>query len=96
MKKFVAVGHWAVNKNTTSVAEQGRTKADFAEMLKFNGFVAYSIISEEVFRSMKEMDCFAIYDAVKAVTPNYRKYNEVTDYIEQCYDIMETRLEEVQ
>ena len=92
MKKFVAVGHWDGNKNTTSVADVADTKAKFAEMLKDNGFRAYAVITETAFNKMKNMDCFEIYETVKGLTSNYRKYNEVTDYIEQCMDIMESKL----
>lgn len=92
MKKYVAVGHWDGNKNTTSVADIASTKASFAEMLKGNGFRAYVIITETTFIKMKEMNCFEIYETVKGLTSNYRKHNEVTDYIEQCADIIESKI----
>lgn len=96
MKKFVAVGHWDGNQNTTSVADVANTKASFAQTLKDNGFRAYAVLTEETFNKMKEMDCFEIYEAVKGLTSNYRKYNEVTDYIEQCMDIMESKIASAQ
>lgn len=39
--------------------------------------------------SMCGMD---LYDQVKKMTTNYRRWNDVVEYIEQCYDIMEDRM----
>ena len=95
MKRFVAVGHWDGNKNTTCVADEANTKAGFQQMLKDNGFRAYAVLAEATFKKMQEMDCFEIYNTVKGLTTNWRKNNEVTEYIEQCGDIIEAKLEAI-
>ena len=96
MKKYIAIGHWDGNENTTSVACIEDTKAKFMETLKLNGFRAYVVLTENVFDEMKEMDCFDLYEKVKKLSSNYRKYNEITDYIEQCMDIMSDKLAKAQ
>lgn len=96
MKKFIAIGHWDGNENTTSTACMEDTKAKFVETLKLNGFRAYVVLTEKTFDEMKEMDCFDIYEKVKKLSSNYRKYNEITDYIEQCMDIMSEKLAKAQ
>lgn len=37
-------------------------------------------------------DCFGVYEQVKKLTTNYRVWNQVTDYLEQCFDFIEERL----
>lgn len=37
-------------------------------------------------------DCFGVFEQVKKLTTNYRVWNKVTDYIEQCFDFIEERL----
>ena len=93
MKKFVAVGHLDGNTNTTSAAMEHQSKALAERDFRLNGFRAYVVLTEKAFREMQEMDCFELYEKVKKLTSNYRKYNEITDYIEQCADIMEQKLE---
>lgn len=92
MKKYIAIGHWSGNENTTSVADVATTKANFEDELKCNGFVAFAVLTEKLFNEIKEAGSFDIYEAVKGITRNYRKVNEVTDYIEGCADIMESKL----
>lgn len=94
MKKYIAIGHWDDSKNTVSTASCEISKACFIENLKANGFKAYAVLTEKAFNEMKTLDCFELYDKVKKLTSNYRKWNEITDYIEQCADIMALKLEE--
>lgn len=46
MKKYIAIGHWDWNENTTSTACTEETKAKFMETLKLNGFRAYVVLSQ--------------------------------------------------
>lgn len=96
MKKYLAVGHWDGNSNTTSVADTAKTKADFAETLRMNGFRAYVILTETTFNKMKEMGAYEIHWAVQGLSSNWRKYDEIVDYIDQCRDIMESKLAKVE
>ena len=96
MKKYIAIGHWYDSKNTVSVAACDISKANFIKNLKCNGFRAYAVLTEKAFNEMKTLDCFELCDKVKKLTSNYRKWNEITDYIEQCADIMEDKFENAQ
>ena len=96
MKKYIAIGHWEESQNTTSVAMMTSTMANFKDNLKGNGFKAYAVLTEKTFNEVKNMDCFEIIDKVHKLTSNWRKYNEIIDYIEQCMDIMEERLANAQ
>lgn len=96
MKKYVAIGHFDGNKNTTSVVMENNTRKEFAADLICNGFRAYAILTEKAFNEMNGMNSLEIYDRVKKLTGNYRKWSEITDYIEQCVDIIEEKLANVQ
>lgn len=96
MKKYIAIGHWDGNEDTTSTSCMEDTKSKFMETLKLNGFRVYVVLTEKAFDEMKEMDCFDLYEKVKKLSSNYRKYNEITDYIEQCMDIMSDKLAKAQ
>ena len=93
MKKYISIGHWKGNKNTTSVASTSRTKKDFREMLGGNEFIPYIILTEDRFNKVIELDTFDLFNEVKKMTSNYRKWDEVTEYINQCWDIMEEKLQ---
>ena len=92
MKKYIAIGHWAWNKNITSVATVEYTKANFMDTLKGNEFRPYIVLTEKTFNELKKLDCLEMFDKVKKLTSNWRKYGEIVDYIEQCADIMEEQL----
>lgn len=96
MKKYIAIGHWEESQNTTSVAMMNSTMANFKGDLKGNAFKAYVVLSEKTFNEIKNMNCFEIIDKVQKLTSNWRKYNQIIDYIEQCMDIMEGRLANAQ
>ena len=94
MKKYIAIGHWYDSKNTVSTVACDISKANFIENLKGNGFKAYAVLTEKAFNEMKSLDCFELYDKVQKLTSNYRMWNVITDYIEQCTDIIEGKLED--
>ncbi len=96
MKKYIAIGHWVENKeNTTSVAMETTSIKSFRETLAGNTFVPYVIITEKKLEVLRKATAdFELFEEVKKMTTNYRKWNEITDYIDQCFDIMEERLEQ--
>lgn len=93
MKKFVAIGHWMESKNTTCVVADANSMKDFRDDLKGNSFVAYTILSEKKLDECKAAeDGWELYKIVKGCTTNYRKVDEVIEYLEQCIDIIEDKL----
>ena len=93
MKKYLAIGHFADEKNSTiSVAMEAHTVKDFREQLGGNAFIPYVVITEKKFETLRNLDSFDLFNEVKKMTSNYRKWDHITDYIEQCFDIMEERL----
>lgn len=93
MKKYLAIGHWKENKNATfCVAMKCISIADFRNQLGGNGFVPQVIISEKKLETLKMVDDFHLFDEVKKLTTNYRVWNTICDYIEQCLDIMEDKM----
>lgn len=96
MKAYIAIGHFKNSKNTVSAALMASTKKDFMVNLYGNEFVPYVVLTEsmvEKFRTAVAADeCFGVYDQVKKLTTNYRVWSEVADYIEQCFDIIESKL----
>lgn len=93
MKKYLAIGHLNDSKNMVSVAMKATSNKDFRENLGGNGFIPYVVISEKKMEVLKNVDSFDLFDEVKKMTSNYRRWNDVCDYIEQCFDIMEERME---
>ena len=51
----------------------------------------YVIISEKKMETLRNTDSFDLFDEVTKMTTNYRKWNLICDYIEQCFDIMEEK-----
>lgn len=93
MKKYIAIGHFKGNKESTiSVADMTSTKANFAENLRGNEFVAIAIFTEKSFNEIKNLDAMEMYEKVKKLTTNWRVWNLICEYIEQCSDIMEEKL----
>lgn len=95
MKTYAAIGHFRESKNMVSVAMKASTKKNFAANLGGNAFVPYIIITEGTLERLKTADGDAMetFEIVKGLTSNYRIWNEVTDYIEQCLDILEERIQ---
>lgn len=92
MKKYIAIGHWNDSKNTTCVAMSCYTIKHFRDNLGGNGFTPYVIISEKKMEVLRNTDEFEVFDEVKKMTSNYRKWSEICDYINQCFDVMEDKL----
>ena len=57
-----------------------------------NEFIAYAIISEKKLHVLGVVDDMQLFEEVKKLSSNYRRWNDLTDYIEQCYDIMVERM----
>ena len=93
MKKYIAIGHWNDSKNMTSVAMKCNTNKNFRENLAGNGFIPYVVISEKKMEILKNTNDFDLFDEVKKMTSNYRIWNNICKYIEQCFDIMEEKME---
>lgn len=92
MKKYIAIGHWDGNDNTTSFAGDAYTLKDFRHDLIANAFRAYAVLTEKRFNEVKDLNGFELWDEVSKMVTNYRKTDEVADYIEQCSDLMEEKL----
>lgn len=92
MKKYLAIGHWYDSENIVSVAMETTSIKNFRDNLGGNGFIPFVIISEKKMEILKNIDSFDLFDEVKKMTGNYRKWNDICDYIEQCFDIMEEKL----
>ena len=91
-KKYLAIGHWRDSENTTCVASSAYSMKGFRTDLSGNAFVPYVVMTEEKVKSIKNMDNYDMYEMVKKMTTNYRTWDIVTDYISQCFDIMEEKL----
>lgn len=96
MKRYLAIGHWKENKNMTCVAMRATTIKNFRDNLGGNGFIPYVIISEKKMETiMNTSSGFDLFEEVKKMTTNYRVWNDVCDYINQCFDIMEEKMKGV-
>ena len=93
MKKYIAIGHYKDTDNLTSVALSKSTKKDFIVDLRGNEFVEFAVLTESMFNKMLNMTYEELWNQVKKLTTNYRKWNEIYEYFSQCYDIMQERLE---
>lgn len=91
-KKYLAIGHWGDSKNTSCVASAAYTMKDFRDDLGGNDFIPYVILSEKKLGEIEKADEMELFYIVKKLTSNYRKWNEICDYIEQCWEIMEEKL----
>ena len=92
MKKYIAIGHFAESENITSVAMKTTSIKNFRANLGGNAFIPWVIISEKKMETLRHTDEFDLFDEVKKMTTNYRKWNDITEYIEQCFDIMEEKI----
>ena len=93
MKKFIAIGHFDDSTNMTSVAMTALNIKDFRQNLGGNGFIPWVVISESKMETLKNTSDMDLFDEVKKLTSNYRKWNDICEYLEQCFDIMEDKLE---
>ncbi len=60
-----------------------------------NDFVPYVVLTEAMVEKVLSLDSMALWDQVRELTSNFRKWNEVTDYIEQCGDIIADKIAQV-
>lgn len=94
MKAYAAIGHFKDSKNMTCVAMTQPTKKDFMTDCYGNEFVPYVVITETMLEKLLACDdCMDIFEQVKKMTSNYRVWNDVADYIEQCSDIISDKME---
>ena len=100
MKKFIAIGHWNDSQNTICIASTANSMKDFRSDCYGNAFTPWVIISEKKFeairKAFKSPYGMEVFEEVKKLTTNYRKWNEITDYIESCFDIMEAKMNAAQ
>lgn len=92
MKKYIAIGHFEESENMTSVAMTTTSRKNFRDNCGGNGFIPWAIISEKKMEVLKNTDSFDLFDEVKKLTSNYRRWNDICEYIEQCFDIMEEKM----
>ena len=92
MKVYAAIGHFRKSKNITSVAMKTTTKKDFVQNLYGNEFVPYIVITEQMFEKLGKCDSWELFKQVKKMTTNYRIQGDVTEYLEQCFDILADRI----
>jgi len=97
MKIYIAIGHFKGNKNITSIVESQITKKDFIKDCYGNGFVPYITMTEKTFNKILnyDSDSLAIFEQVKKMTTNYRVWNIITDYLEECLDIIIQKMKAV-
>ncbi len=95
MNAYIAIGHFKDSENITTVALMQRTKKAFMRDCYGNDFVPYVVLTEAMVEKVLSLDSFALWDQVRKLTSNFRKWNEVTDYIEQCGDIIEAEIARV-
>lgn len=93
MNAYLAIGHFKDNENVTCIAGAQCTKKAFMRDCYGNEFVPYVVITEKTFeRLSKSDDELAVWEIVKKLTSNYRVWNKVADYIDQCFDLMTEKL----
>lgn len=92
MKKYIAIGHWRDSKNITCVASTQNTMKDFRNDLINNEFVAYVVLTEKKFETVKNATSLELFKEVQKLTSNYHVWENVTDYIKECLDIIEEKM----
>lgn len=94
MSAYLAIGHFKNNENVTCIAMQQTTKKDFMRDCYGNEFVPWVVITEKTFERLSKCDDeLAAWEIVKKLTSNYRVWNDVADYIEQCFDLMTEKMQ---
>ena len=89
MKVYAAIGHFKDSKNTTCVALTQNTKKDFMRDCYGNGFVPYVVFTEQALdKLVAHTSSDEVFEMVKKMTTNYRVWEPVIDYIDQCFDIL--------
>lgn len=93
MKTYISIGHFKGNDNMTCVTMQQNTMKDFNRDLISNGFVSYVTMTEDRYWKLSGLSGIDMYEEVKKLTSNYRKWGDIVEYICQCYQIIEERLD---
>lgn len=93
MKVYGAIGHFKWSENITFIAYADNTKQNFTESCRKNEFVPFVVFTEKSLEKALSADCFELYEQVKKMTTNYRVWNDVTDYIEECADTINEKWE---
>ena len=75
---YAAIGHFKGSENTTCVASTNLTKKAFQDDLRDR---------------LMSLDGLDRWEQVKKLTSNYRKWRELDDYIEQCGDIIASKMQ---
>lgn len=89
MKKFVAIGHWDYSQNITCVVSDANNRKEFEHDLNGNGFIAYTIFSEQRINKYKAAD---IFEKMEMISMRIRHSIDIKDYLDECMDIIESKL----
>lgn len=90
---YAAIGHFKGSENMACVASYNNTKKSFQDELRGNGFVAYAVLTERMFDRLMNLSGIDRFEQVMKLTSNYRKWCELDDYIEQCSDIIDAKMQ---
>lgn len=93
MNVYAAIGHFKGSKNITCVTMKDYTRKSFEQNLRGNEFVAYAVITEKKLEELKKVsDSYDMFNEAKKLTSNYRLWDDLTDYLDQCLDIVEEKM----
>lgn len=96
MKIYAAIGHYKDSKNITSVVLEQNSKKDFMRDCYGNEFVPYVVMTETMLNKIRACECsLDVYEIVKKMTSNYRVWNEVTDYLTQCSEMIDDKVKAI-
>ena len=90
---YAAIGHFKGSENTTCVASTNVTMRAFQHDLRGNEFVAYAVLTERLLDKLMSSEGFELYKQVQKLTSNYRRWDDLMDYIEQCSDIIADKMQ---
>lgn len=93
-RTYAAIGHWAGSEAVESIAAKARTKRDFRETLKLNGFVPYAVITEGMAGKLHECadSYYELRVQVSKMTTSYRVWSIIVSYIEQCMSVIDEQM----
>ena len=95
-KIYAAIGHFKDSKNMTSVVFEQNTKKDFMRDCYGNEFVPYVVMTEAMLNKIFACECsMDVYEQVKKMTTNYRVWNDVTDYLTGCGDMIDDKVKAI-
>lgn len=97
MKTYVAIGHFKDSENITCVAMTQTSKKAFVVDCYGNAFVPYVVLTEKTLGKIQACaDSMDIWEQVKKMTTNYRVWDTVADYLDECFDIIEEKVKAAQ